>query len=496
MDKTIHLCFNEHMAMHCKTSSSVKLQFILLLFLQLGLGMERPVFASHFMGGEMTARHLSGYDYELHLTVYRDTVGVHMDSFANIVVYDGPLVVAGSYCTFTDSSGYLLPLFPYGVEVYHFIDTIAFPGPGQYALKWKSCCRNDAINNVAPGPSYSIFLKTDLTVSDTALAMPNSSPAFVQEPVVFMPINEAWSYNPMAYDVDGDSMVWSIDTPLTSYIDDYHFQIAGYYDPPGYTVNPFTIDPNTGSITWTPKMEGNWVVSIRVEEFRGGQSIGSIVRDMQMIVVNEGYNGARFCKLDGLVPHPAGGFRADLPMGEAYALRLLVDDPDNGNLPNLNAFGEVFDLEESPAQFETYPVFFGKALEGVLEWSPLPFHQRSNPYITVFRLDDGVYANDLTIRLRVVEPTVSIPALTGDLDAQVFPNPGFGRSVLRLDLRSAQTVAIRLLTRDGRLEADYGVQDMGRGVNDFVLPVLEAGMYYIEVKGQDGRHVLPFVSLQ
>ena len=52
----------------------------------------------------------------------------------------------------------------------------------------------------------------------------------------------------------------------------------------------FSIDSITGSLLWNARMSGNFAASFIIEEFRSGQKIGEIRRDMQFIVVNDTTN--------------------------------------------------------------------------------------------------------------------------------------------------------------------------------------------------------------
>ncbi len=449
-----------------------------------------PAKATHLMGGELTAKHIGAYDYQVTLTTYRDTLGIPMQSTAFFDVLDtaGATLLTSS-APYTVGSGTLLPLFPYGVEKYVFVDTITVPGPGAYSIGWSNCCRNGAIINADDPLSESMYLTTDLTVYDTASAV-NSTPEFLNDPVVFMPVNLPWSYNPLPFDSDGDSLAWHIGVPLDSWGD----SIDGYYDPLGDTLDPFTIDPVTGTITWTPIMEGNWVASIVVEEFRGGQRIGSIVRDMQMIVVDSDDSLARFANLETLETNSEGYFYADLRVGQEYTLSLIGEDPDAADNLNMDASGEPFILDNSPAEFSYAPTGVGNSIEGSFVWTPAEEHRRDEDYITVFRLDDGLFATDLAILFRVGDATGLFNNPVPELGATLFPNPASGPVVVRLDLDAADQVAIRVYGMDGRMTLDYGTRNLGAGTHDLVLPAQTTGQHYVVVEGRNGRRVLPLFS--
>ena len=67
---------------------------------------------------------------------------------------------------------------------------------------------------------------------------------------------------------------------------------SGMFAPyqPGYTgttpIQGVSIDPNTGEITFTPTMVGNFVFAVLIEEFNSsGQLVGSIIQDFQFEII-------------------------------------------------------------------------------------------------------------------------------------------------------------------------------------------------------------------
>ena len=100
------------------------------------------VSASHLMGGELIVHNDQVGNYEILLTLYRDTLGIPMPVNKTIEIYSssGNLVTtivatldpSAYHPVFGIQNGSVLPFFPYGVEVYFF--TASFPCfiPGDY----------------------------------------------------------------------------------------------------------------------------------------------------------------------------------------------------------------------------------------------------------------------------------------------------------------------------------------------------------------------------
>ena len=267
-----------------------------LLFLLLIVGISYSSSkATHLMGSELTAELISGDDYLVTLTVYRDTLGIPMSLHQTLNV-DSMGTAYGTYVMDFDSTTGQLIMGPYGIEMYTFTDTITLPGPASYSISWLYCCRNGAILNCANPLGESMMLKT--TVATYGSTGSNSTPVFLAPPVAFVSHNMPWQYNPLPFDADGDSLVWAIDTPKTS----GYNNVNGWVTPSADSLNPYSVDPVTGEVSWTPDMLGNFVASFLVDEYRNGVRIGSMRRDMQMVVVPDSNNVPRIANFNTLFP--------------------------------------------------------------------------------------------------------------------------------------------------------------------------------------------------
>ncbi|MCI5056632.1 MAG: PKD domain-containing protein [Flavobacteriales bacterium] len=123
----------------------------------------------------------------------------------------------------------------------------------------------------------------------------NSSASFVNFPPIFVCANEVLNFDHSAIDPDGDSLVYSLYTPYDDngplfYYDSASFTPVSWqtgYDQnnplgPGAT----TIDPITGMLTINPPQQGQFVVGVQVEEWRGCKLVNTTIRDFQFNVVN------------------------------------------------------------------------------------------------------------------------------------------------------------------------------------------------------------------
>ena len=366
-------------------------------------------FATHLMGGQIVATNLGGYDYEIKLTAYRDTIGI-------------PMATAAMFEISMDSAGVNLPIYfltvpadsmsgglvmgvsaAYGVEVYTYTDTITLPGDGYYTISWQDCCRNHAIINMGNAGGESFALSTSFTVDSLN---PNSSPSYLSLPVAYLPSDTLWQYNPLPFDPDGDSLAWSLTTPLGS-----GALVAGYQflnDTALYSnaSNPFALDSVTGELSWNAKMHGNFVAAFLIEEYRNGIKIGEMRRDMQYIVVSDTSNYLPVISNMMSFPSNSSGYPyVVISPSQNYSVSLLASDPNVNDVVTLNAFGEPFNLQTSSPSFLTFSTGNGNEIEGIFSWTPNMLDVRTQPYLVVFRVSDGFYNFDYTVQIEVASTT-------------------------------------------------------------------------------------------
>lgn len=426
----------------------------LLLILAMGIFLVPNTNATHLMGGEMTIAHVGGDDYIINLTAYRDTLGIPFAGVAVFNVYD---ITDSLILTITvpqdTTSGALLAGVPYGVEIYSFTDSLTLPGAGEYRIEWINCCRNGAISNLSTPLGESMSLNT--TITHFGVGSTNSSPVFLAPPVTYLPQNQAWQYNSLPFDVDGDSLAWSLDTPLTN-VGVY----ANGYTAPSDTAGPFTLDPITGQIDWTPDMIGNFVASIRIEEFRAGVKIGEIRRDYQMIVIPDTNTTPRIMNMSVFPVNANGHFVANVATNTPFTVSLLAEDAQNDQI-EFFAYGEPFLLANNAATFSTQ-IISGTKLLGTMDWTPSPSQARTNPYIVVFRTRDHIFSMDETVLF-------SVDAFTGIEDnssseiGNVYPNPAAHMVMVPINLEREAEITIALYTVLGTKIAEYAKKNYPAG---------------------------------
>ncbi len=270
--------------------------------------------ATHIVGGSLTYEHLGGATYRLTLKLYRDCGSGN-------ATFPGTVTLRVFRGNGTSYSNVAIP-FPGEDTLDPFIDTCAFnpgvcvaqavyttvvnnlvPGNGGYHIIYQLCCRNASIVNVpvtpftpGTGTTYHSYIPENFTW------LTNSSPDWINFPPVFICANTPLVFNHGATDPDGDSLVYSLYHPF----EDDAFSWTGgtpatpnfvniVYNPgysflsplePSAPTQTLFIDPQTGILTTTPPMTGQFVVGIRVDEYRNGQLLSTVYRDFQFNVLN------------------------------------------------------------------------------------------------------------------------------------------------------------------------------------------------------------------
>lgn len=268
-----------------------------LLTIALILSLVTGALATHNRAGEIVYEHLGGLRYRVKIITYTKASSTGADrNYLKIRWGDEP---SNTDDTELDSllrsngggNGVILPGYN-DVKMNEYIGEHTYSGPGTYILQTEDPNRNDGVLNIATGPqgaSVSVMayfaLRTTLVIRPGNVG-PNNSVYFQRAPIQNACIFQPWIHNPVAIDPDGDILRYS----LVPCMGAGGVPLPSWMSPADYTLDPndiFTIDPITGTITWqTPLEAGEYNVAIKVDEYRNGYHMGSVIRDMQITVKN------------------------------------------------------------------------------------------------------------------------------------------------------------------------------------------------------------------
>ncbi|MFH0893933.1 MAG: T9SS type A sorting domain-containing protein [Bacteroidota bacterium] len=238
-----------------------------------------------YISGEITYRPLGGMTYEATVEICRSW---DMDPTGPILFSWGD----GSNDSLILSAVHVIPIYsfwdigligPFNCNVYKGIHT--FSTPGNYILSLPDLGRPQFIQNIDSSWNTGFYLESFLAINnpiDTNNSVHFSNPSLGEGYH-----NNTMTYNPGAYDVDGDSLSFSLVNCMSN-----GAPTAGYHLPSG--LMPSSLNPQTGLLTWNliPWHLGPYNIAIRIDEWRQGVNIGYVIREVEleigsMVSVNE-----------------------------------------------------------------------------------------------------------------------------------------------------------------------------------------------------------------
>lgn len=283
----------------------MKLHLFIILFI-----LSLKSYATHIVGGELFYECLGNNDYRITLKLYRDCINgqAAYDNPASLGIFDSnnnwiqtvSLPFPGStILPATLINHCFIPPTNICVEEAIYTQIVNLPNiPGGYTISYQRCCRNNTILNIINsgnvGSTYTI------QIPDLSLATCNNSPSFKNFPPIFLCSGVPLTFDHSATDLDGDSLVYELcdpyegatslnPQPVPPAAPPYSFVP---WDPPYSGTNPISAAPvlsinqNTGLLTGTPNLIGQWVVGICVKEYRNGFLLSTNKRDFQFNVVS------------------------------------------------------------------------------------------------------------------------------------------------------------------------------------------------------------------
>ena len=191
---------------------------------------------------------------------------------------------------------------------------------------------------------------------------------------------------------------------------------------PGYSYpqasQSFDIDPVTGELHWeNPILQGEYNVAFIVEEWRHGVKIGSVIRDMQILI----------SACDNDLPQIHCNEAYCVVAGEQLSFVVSGSDPNPYNTVTLTASGAPFELAQSPAIMNPETAT-GSNPEFEFIWNTSCNHVRNTPYqVVIHAKDDGMpvsLTNVKTITINVMGPKVqNLSAFMEGNDARLTWSP-------------------------------------------------------------------------
>jgi hypothetical protein len=449
-----------------------------LLFLCLGL---MPLFAvaSHEYGAQVSSRYIANGQQEIRIKVWVDSGGV----ISNTAAYQ--LQGGGATNNYTASLSSNTALGN-AIQELLYLDTVGLNAAVVYKAIYETCCRKQSISNVTMPASQSMHVYTE--IHNTAPALINSTPEFVNSPVFFSSPNDTLQHNPTGVDIDGDSLVYTYLTPMGA---------GGAALPMTFIPYPgsaFTVDAITGEIYWIPSSVGDYVYAVRVDEYRNGTLIGRSVRDA-MVTICVGckttmstsfqfYNTAAWPQSAGYTVFTA---YAGVPFNYTFQGGL------SGMTSNTLSMGMIGEANFHPNAPAMNSVQTGSDVSGSYSWTPTAAQVRNRPYLNVLF---GKETNTL-MQNRKKERTIQVKVLAGNPTAVsqvvenqqvvILPNPASDLLSMQIDNRNASWNGVRVVNATGQLIWQQDFNQAGMEAIQCSTASWSDGVYLLHLTGKNAR---------
>lgn len=341
--------------------------------------------ATHQRAAEITYRWLQGLTYEVTITMYTYTPSLADDIRVSLPIQWG------------DNSQSEIPRITfqplpdnYTLNVYQMDHT--FPGPGSYVISVEDPNRNFGVVNIPNSVNVPIYVES-LLVINPFLGV-NNSVQLLNPPVDQGCVGRIFYHNPSAFDPDGDSLTYRI----------VNCRGANGLEIPGYSFPmasiSFDINPVTGDIIWdSPMLQGEYNIAFIIEEWRSGIKIGSVTRDMQILI------GA--CNNNPPVIETTSS--TCVIAKETLSFSASATDPE-GNGVILTASGSAFELTNA-AVINPDPATGTPTATTTFYWNPGCNEIRKTPYNVLFKAKDNhpevSLTSFFTTEIRVIAPPVT-----------------------------------------------------------------------------------------
>ena len=267
--------------------------------------------ASHIVGGEIYYDTLGNGQYKITIELFRDCQN-SATQFDNPIEYsifyaDGTLFGTFSILLPTPQ---ILPIVyddpcvtppnDICIERAIYIDTVTLGfNPTGFYISYQRCCWANNIQNMVDPENNGITLTTAIP-GNNLVNFPNNSARFNDYPPLVLCANNSLNFDHSAFDLDGDSLVYMLCSPLLG--GSIANVVPNPESPAPYvpiswetsysSLLPFgpasnvSINAQTGMMVFTPSQIGNFVMGVCVYEYRNGVLINENMRTFSYRVVN------------------------------------------------------------------------------------------------------------------------------------------------------------------------------------------------------------------
>ncbi len=345
------------------------------LLLVIALFSAGTVFATHNRAGQITYEWIgqsqSDLTYKVTITTFTKTSSVQADRPSLDSVYWGD---GSPAAVFVRSQKIDLAN---NISKNIYINYHTYAGAGTYVIHFTDPNRNEFVVNIPRSVSVPFYLESTLVIN--SFLGNNNSPVTTYDPIDQGCVNRIFVHNPGAYDPDPND---SLSYELVECGGDNGQPIPGYTYPAASHF--FTLNPVTGDLIWDSPMPHNpspseYNVAFNILQWRDGVLIGSVRRDMQIVINN----------CDDFPPVIEALNDTCVLAGDTLQFDVTATDQDNDNII-LYSYGGAFDpsLVPDPATFVPVVSNNNPAVSH-FSWATKCHHVRPQPYFVQFKAASG-----------------------------------------------------------------------------------------------------------
>jgi hypothetical protein len=326
-----------------------------------------------------------------------------------------------------------------------------YPAPGTYRASFTGINRNDGVVNVSNAIAQSLYLYTDVMLIPAAGA--KSSPHLLAAPIMRAALGQKFTHNLTGFDPDGDSLSYTFITPMSNSQDGKVAPVTGYIMPQQLHLNPVSgelVWESAGMIKGIPN-EGEFALAVQIRKWSGNQLVAQVVRDFQIIVMNDLAGPAATILNPEDLPLEAGNILR-VPLSSPLEVKVRAEG-EAADSVRLACYSELL-LPPATATFTSTREANGKT--GTFSMVPTAALQRNLPYTLTFRTtyfypNQPPIEQDLTILVYLSnkQNITGQPSAPDPYQLRVYPNPA--QDYFILELPEAKETLLQLFGVDGKL---------------------------------------------
>ena len=459
--------------------NSIRHLFLLFVFLSLF----KSAHSSHAVGGEITYQYLDSNRYLVKFVFYRDCIG--------ITVPAQMLIDVTNSCGFTTQNIFLnlqsvesLPITcdpslsvcnggSYsGFERYTFSGIITLNGPcTRWTFSHTESARSMFVSTLSP--NLNLFVYADLNNVNGN----HSSPVFSKIPIPVICLGQNYCIQNLAQTNEGDVLTYQLIDPLSGPGTPVTYQMG--YSATQPVIGSINFNTTNGELCLTPTSVDEGVYAVQVNQYRNGNLIGQIERDLIIDVRSCTNNLPQLSGFNGTTSHT---INACTYYNNCYTL--LSFDADAADSTFITTQDSVpFTITHNPGQNDRINIC----------WSPTTADVTSGNRCFTLQVYDshcpvrGYRTYNYCIQAED-SGSVFCRQLVGLKDPELIstfsisPNPASTFFSIQVDSYKEEHVLLRITDVFGKILYQRQVTDSRIEFNSF----LKAGMFQVSIVSENG----------